>query len=259
MRFNSWYRHYQTIVKYLDLRVEEDFISTVQLSHFLDDNRENLKYFEKINQSKSIVIGAGPSIEDPKIQDYIVGIYDKFASKSDNSRKSKLVVMVADGATELLLELGVIPDFVITDLDGHYESLVTANKKGSVMVIHAHGDNIEKIKSSVSNFRNVVGTTQGFPLSNIFNFGGFTDGDRGVFLADHFFAKQIILVGMDFDSRIGHFSKRNVLNLDFKRRKLCVAKNLLGLLSKKTISEMIQISSSRYASPIYGVDKNIIM
>jgi len=225
----------------------------------LNDVRENLKYFEKINQSKSIVIGAGPSIEEPRIQDYIVSIYDKFTSKSDISRESKLVVMVADGATELLLELGIIPDFVITDLDGHYESLVTANKKGSVMVIHAHEKKKKKIKSSVSSFRKVIGTTQCFPLYNIFNFGGFTDGDRGVFLADHFLAKEIILVGMDFDSRIGHYSKRNVLNYDFKRRKLCVAKNLLGLLSKKTISEVLQISSSRYTSPIYGVDKNIIM
>lgn len=236
-----------------------DFLSTIQLSRYLDGGRENLTYFERINQSKTIVIGAGPSIEDQKIQDYIVNTYDKFNSKSDKSKSSKLVVMVADGATELLLELGIIPDFVITDLDGHHESLVTANKKGSIMIIHAHGDNIEKIRSSISNFRNVIGTTQGFPLSNIFNFGGFTDGDRGVFLADHFLAKEIILVGMDFDSRIGHFSKRNVLNHEFKRRKLYIASNLIGSLSKKTISEIIHISSSRYTSPIYGVGKNIIM
>lgn len=236
-----------------------DFLSTIQLSRYLDGGRDNLTYFERINQSKTIVIGAGPSIEDQKIQDYIVNTYDKFNFKSDKSKSSKLVVMVADGATELLLELGIIPDFVITDLDGHYESLVTANKKGSIMIIHAHGDNIEKIRSSISNFRNVIGTTQGFPLSNIFNFGGFTDGDRGVFLADHFLAKEIILVGMDFDSRIGHFSKRNVLNHEFKRRKLYIASNLIGSLSKKTISEIIHISSSRYTSPIYGVGKNIIM
>ena len=128
-----------------------DFLSTIQLSRYLDGGRDNLTYFERINQSKTIVIGAGPSIEDQKIQDYIVNTYDKFNFKSDKSKSSKLVVMVADGATELLLELGIIPDFVITDLDGHYESLVTANKKGSIMIIHAHGDNIEKIRALCRN------------------------------------------------------------------------------------------------------------
>jgi uncharacterized Rossmann fold enzyme len=64
---------------------------------------------------------------------------------------------------------------------------------------------------------------------------------------------------MDFDSKIGTFSKRNVLNYDLKRKKLYVAKNLIKLLSKRTISEMTQISSSRYSSPIYGVGNNIIL
>ena len=259
LRFNCWYCHYQAIVKYLNLRSEMDFLSALQLSHQLDNSHENLRYFDRIYQSKTVVIGAGPSIEDQNIQDYILEIYTKFTSKPNKSNKANLVIMVADGATELLLELGIIPDFVVTDLDGHHESLVSANMKGSVMVIHAHGDNIEKINSSASDFRNIIGTTQSFPLSNIFNFGGFTDGDRAVFLADHFLAKEIILVGMDFDSKIGTFSKRNVLNYDLKRKKLYVAKNLIKLLSKRTISEMTQISSSRYSSPIYGIDNNIIL
>ena len=243
----------------MNLQFEKDFFSALQLSHQLDDGHENVRYFDRIYQSKTVIIGAGPSIEDQNIQDYILELYNNFISKPDKSNKANLVVMVADGATEMLLKLGVIPDFVITDLDGHHESLVSANMKGSVMVIHAHGDNTEKINSSVSDFRNIIGTTQSFPLSNVFNFGGFTDGDRVVFLADHFLAKEIILVGMDFDSKIGTFSKRNVLDYDFKRKKLYIAKNLIEFLSKKTNSEMIQISSSRYSSPIYGVGNNIIL
>jgi uncharacterized Rossmann fold enzyme len=163
-----------------------DFLSALQLSHQLDNSHENLRYFDRIYQSKTVVIGAGPSIEDQNVQDYILEIYTKFTSKPNKSNKANLVIMVADGATELLLELGIIPDFVVTDLDGHHESLVSANMKGSVMVIHAHGDNIEKINSSASDFRNIIGTTQSFPLSNIFNFGGFTDGDRAVFIGEHF-------------------------------------------------------------------------
>ncbi|VFJ13071.1 6-hydroxymethylpterin diphosphokinase MptE-like protein [Candidatus Nitrosocosmicus franklandus] len=259
MRFSYWYRHYQIIAKYLDLRIDKDFLSSIYLSQHLGNINTNLHYFSKICQSKVMAIGAGPSIEDKQIQQFILDVYQKFSPKNNQSKETNLVVMVADGASELILDLEIIPDFVITDLDGNFESLLKASKKGSVMVIHAHGDNIEKINSSISDFDKIVGTTQNFPLTNVFNFGGFTDGDRCVFLADHFLAKEIILIGMDFDSRIGHFSKRKIMNYDFKRKKLDVAKNLIKLLTRWTNSEMTQISSSNYPSPIYGVDRNIIL
>ena len=50
----------------------------------------------------------------------------------------------------------------------------------------------------VKKIKNCIGTTQTNPFNKIQNFGGFTDGDRGVFLASHFDAKKIILFGMDF-------------------------------------------------------------
>ena len=261
MIFNYWYNHYKNIASDLNLRIDKDFLSSVCLSKNLSNNCQNLKYFHKINQSKVVIVGAGPSIEDDQIQNYILNIYQKFRSKNMNeSKKPNLVLMVADGASELILDLELVPDFVITDLDGQFESLVKADEKGSVMIVHAHGDNIKKISnSSFSNFKKIIGTTQSFPLTNIFNFGGFTDGDRCVFLADHFFAKEIVLVGMDFDSKIGYFSKREVINYEFKRRKLLVAKSLIEMLSKWTNSEIVQISSSHYTSPIYGVNKNIIL
>jgi hypothetical protein len=259
--FNNWYHHYQIIANDLHLRIDKDFLSSVYLSQNLSDNNINLKYFDKIKQSKVIIVGAGPSIEDKQIQDYILDTYQKLRFNNMNkSKRPNLVLMVADGASELILDLKIVPDFVVTDLDGTFESLHKAGEKGSVMVVHAHGDNIEKIRhSSVSNFRKIVGTTQSFPLANIFNFGGFTDGDRCVFLADHFLAKEIVLVGMDFNSRIGYFSKRKVMNYEFKKRKLFVAKSLIEMLSKWTNSEIVQISSSNYTSPIYGVNKNIIL
>ncbi|HEX5904952.1 MAG TPA: 6-hydroxymethylpterin diphosphokinase MptE-like protein [Candidatus Nitrosocosmicus sp.] len=241
--------------------MDKDFFSSVCLSQNLSDNRQDFKYFDKINQSKVIIVGAGPSIEEKQIQDYILSTYQKLRSNNvSKSKKPKLVLMVADGASELILDLQIVPDFVVTDLDGPFESLLKAGEKGSVMVVHAHGDNIEKISnSSVSNFKKIVGTTQSFPLTNIFNYGGFTDGDRCVFIADHFLAKEIVLIGMDFDSRIGYFSKREVMNYEFKRRKLFVAKSLIEMLLKRTNSEIVQISSSNYTSPIYGVNKNIIL
>ena len=79
-------------------------------------------------------------------------------------------------------------------------------KTKSIFVVHAHGDNIQKLEF-VKNFKNCIGTTQSTPFDKIQNFGGFTDGDRGVFLANHFQAKKIILFGMDFGERIGKFSE----------------------------------------------------
>jgi uncharacterized Rossmann fold enzyme len=105
------------------------------------------------------------------------------------------------------------------------------------MVVHAHGDNLEKLYLA-KNFKNCIGTTQAKPFGKIHNFGGFTDGDRCVFLANHFKAKKIILFGMDFGSTIGSFSKTRVANKDIKIRKLRHGKKLLEWLAQKSRSEL---------------------
>ena len=103
-----------------------------------------------------------------------------------------------------LVESGIIPDIVITDLDGDEDTLKKIGRK-SIFIVHAHGDNIEKLEF-VKKFKKCIGTTQSNPFNKIQNFGGFTDGDRGVFLANHFGAKKIILFGMDFGEKIGKHS-----------------------------------------------------
>ena len=83
-----------------------------------------------------------------------------------------------------------------------------------------------------------MGTTQTKPIGKIHNFGGFTDGDRCVFLANHFKAKKIILLGMDFGNRIGRYSKTNVVNRTTKIKKLRRGKKLLEWLAKKSESHL---------------------
>jgi len=58
----------------------------------------------------------------------------------------------------------------------------------------------------VPKLRNPIGTTQLKPFGKLHNFGGFTDGDRAVCLAEHFKAGLIILAGMDFEGEIGEYS-----------------------------------------------------
>ena len=96
---------------------------------------------------------------------------------------------MADGATKAIIENGLKPDIVVTDLDGDIISLKKTGRTNTIMVVHAHGDNSEKIHF-VKNFKNCIGTTQTKPMGRVRNFGGFTDGDRCVFLASSFKAKK---------------------------------------------------------------------
>lgn len=108
-------------------------------------------------------------------------------------------VIAADGATTELMRRGIVPDIVVSDLDGEIESLLEANRRGAVAMIHAHGDNIRAISLFVPRFPGLVtGTTQSRPFGKIRNFGGFTDGDRAVILARHFGASEVHLIGFDF-------------------------------------------------------------
>ncbi len=114
--------------------------------------------------------GAGPSLE-------------KALKEFDFSDGT---LIAADGATSALLENDLVPDIIVTDLDGRIPDLRIANDRGgSFMVVHAHGDNVDKMTSYVPLFSRVLGTTQTEPLDIVYNFGGFTDGgDRAAFLAE---------------------------------------------------------------------------
>ena len=131
----------------------------------------------------------------------------------------KSIKIAADSSIKHLVENGIIPDIIITDLDGDENTLKKIAKTKSIFVVHAHGDNIEKLEFS-KKFKNCIGTTQSKPFRKIQNFGGFTDGDRGVFLANHFGAKKIILFGMDFGDRIGKFSNTKKSDRKTKLMKL---------------------------------------
>ena len=77
----------------------------------------------------------------------------------------------------------------------------------------------------------MIGTTQAQPLGNIYNFGGFTDGDRAIFLAVALGAGEITLAGMDFGDIVTKYSRPNLESDlaeadEFKRKKLMYAERL---------------------------------
>jgi uncharacterized Rossmann fold enzyme len=127
-------------------------------------------------------------------------------------------------------------------LDGDALFLRKAERAGAIMVVHSHGDNVEELKKLVPTFKRVIGSTQVMPVENVYNFGGFTDGDRCVFLADEFGAKEIVLVGMEFGDRIGEHSKKIVKNIELKKEKMKVGKRLLEILAKRSHSRLFDTS-----------------
>jgi 2-amino-4-hydroxy-6-hydroxymethyldihydropteridine diphosphokinase len=110
-------------------------------------------------------------------------------------------VIAADGATSTLLKKGIVPDIIVSDLDGDIADLQKANVMGAIIVIHAHGDNISVLRKVVHGFEGEIAlTTQSFQFGRVRDYGGFTDGDRAVELARHFGAKDILLLGFDFEN-----------------------------------------------------------
>ena len=162
------------------------------------------------------VVGAGPSV---------------YRAPPILGRHGKSTVIAADSAVGPLIRSGVFPDIVVTDLDGDLGALRRASRR-AIMVVHAHGDNIDKLHMAAS-FAECVGTAQSGSYGAVSSFGGFTDGDRSVFLAHHFGAKRIVLLGMDMGCRIGRHSQTSRSERQTKLAKLRVASSLLGWLATK--------------------------
>lgn len=186
-----------------------------------DRSEPLLKLKFKITCRPVVVCGNAPSLE-------------KELSKYLEERRPDDTFIAADGAASVLLKCGQIPDIIVTDLDGGCPNdaarEIEAAGCGTHLIIHAHGDNIDILEkympSMIEIIKNgmVTPTCQCLPPYGLYNFGGFTDGDRGVFLAEAFGAEKITLIGFDFNDR-------NVT--DLKKKKLECAKKLIQLLSSK--------------------------
>ena len=115
-------------------------------------------------------------------------------------------LLVADGAVRACLERGVIPEFIITDLDGYISDVIWASEHGSKVIVHCHGDNLSALYQYSSNIRPIC-VTSTYPSAGTFCWGGFTDGDRALMMLLSLNCKSIQLLGFDF-SRIGDYTGR---------------------------------------------------
>lgn len=205
MKPEIWDEYYVKILDYFGFSREDDEEAARLLSSILPRNDISL-LTDTISGSDVIVAGNAPSLLDD-IRD------------TDFDGK---VVIAADAAARVMKKGGVIPDIVFTDLDGLDDDVLEMNEAGTILAVHAHGDNMPLVKSWVPKMKGpVVGTTQSTPLENVYNFGGFSDGDRGVFAAYELGANSVSLIGFDLDDK----------SVDpVKHGKLMIARKLLHLL-----------------------------
>lgn len=110
-------------------------------------------------------------------------------------------VFAASSAASTLRDHAYQIDCIVTDLDGKPSLAAKQSRGGTVVVVHAHGDNIEAIERWLPKFHaaNTVVTTQAAPVDDVYNFGGFTDGDRAAFFGDELGATELQFLGWDFD------------------------------------------------------------
>ena len=249
LNFYTEFKHwYIQIRKDFNFDLQKDYEARDYLSLVLFNKHENWQLENVLNSFKErilskqalLVYGCGPSLE--KTVDVI------WRQKGISFFKN-FINLTADGASVLLREKGINVDAIFTDLDG-----ITKNefKYASFNIVHAHGDNIERLKffeSEIISFENVIGTTQVEPVTNIINTGGFTDGDRIFFFLRPLLLSfhNLFLIGMDFGSIIGKYSKLEVnRNQDantIKKKKLLYAMKLIKWLKKKIKNKIFFVNS----------------
>ncbi|HTY14120.1 MAG TPA: 6-hydroxymethylpterin diphosphokinase MptE-like protein [Methanoregulaceae archaeon] len=202
MKFEEWEPYYEQILAYFHFDRKKDEEAAEFLDHLMI--RDDLPVLRELTEGNHVTVcGNAPGL--PGDIDQIKG-----------------TVFAADAAASVLFAHGIRPDAIFSDLDGADETFQDMNWQGTVIVIHAHGDNIHLLRYWVPRLIGpVIGTTQSRPLPRIYNFGGFSDGDRAVFAAHELGASSVSLVGFDCDDT----------SVDpVKRGKLIWARKLLALL-----------------------------
>lgn len=205
MELHRWMSIYDEIIEDMGFSRETDRISAEKLATLRgSDGLEPLKAL----RGRSVEI-LGPLVENRVAE----------------------VSVAAGSALEDAVEARCTVDLMVTDLDGDTGLQLEYNKKGTPAVIHAHGDNIDKIEIWAQRFSgHVVSTCQCEPPEGIYNFGGFTDGDRAVLLAEHFGAREIVLNGWDLDKAV-----RSSVHPENKAIKLRWARKIIEMVDTPLI------------------------
>ena len=208
----GWYVRYRAILDRMGYSEADDYKSARLLARSMRNDSER-DLADLVRGRPVFVVGAGPSL--PR--------------EAEVLRHRGVTRIAADSAAGFMAEIGARPHVVVTDLDGR--GLDEAARR-AVMVVHAHGGNARLVQGS-ARFARRVGTCQCRPPRGLRNFGGFTDGDRAAFMAHALGASRIVLLGMDFGSRVGAQSSTPPGERRAKLMKLREAESLIAWLGSR--------------------------
>jgi uncharacterized Rossmann fold enzyme len=220
MWFDEWEPVYTEILKDLRLDRSSDEASAKLLKMLtLNSDITDEDALRDMMGNDVIVVGGNVSGDDVR------------TLKGSHYSGKKMIS--AGSATDVLMMNDIIPDIMVTDLDGDVELQKKASAFGSVTLIHAHGDNYELVAEHAKGFiGRIIITTQSRPDTILCNFGGFTDGDRAVCTARHFGAKKITLVGFNFDTPV----RKSNTDMEMKKKKLRWAKKIIFDMNPKGVT-----------------------
>ncbi len=152
------------------------------------------------------------------------------AGIDDDEKIPSGVLIAADGAVSACLERQLIPDIVVTDLDGNLLDIMFANESGSKIVLHGHGDNLSKLFEFYTRIK-VISLTTTYPSDMSNCWGGFTDGDRALMMSLSQGVSLVNLVGFNFSmvgKYTGKYSPKKLQKLDWARRIVEKCQNQTG-------------------------------
>jgi len=209
MEFHTWEPVYEDILDAFGYPRDGDERARNRFSDLLGDDSTYDPARLGLDGATVAVAGAGPSLE----------------AEVDRAIDADVVLAASTAADRLQAE-DVAVDCMVTDLDKNADTGRELTDDGTPVVAHAHGDNIPALETHIPAYDSefVVPTTQAAPGPPVRNYGGFTDGDRAAFLADHFGAGSLVFPGWDFD---------DPSVTDEKRQKLRWAERLLRWLEQR--------------------------
>jgi 2-amino-4-hydroxy-6-hydroxymethyldihydropteridine diphosphokinase len=221
MDYSTWAPFYERIAREFGYPFEREERSAERLEQLLPPaarSRPWERIRARLDGRLVIVVGTAPERGPPPLWRLPAG-------------PARPVVVAADAATKVCLDAGIVPEVITTDLDGPVPAEVAANRRGALVVIHAHGDNQPALEEWVPQFPGeLAGSWAGPPRPALLDVGGFTDGDRAVFLAEDAGAAAILLWGFDFEA----VNEPTASEQARKRAKLGWAERLIAELARRS-------------------------
>jgi len=227
MLLSEWEPVYEKIVEDMGFDRSSDESSARLLKAITQNSdiiSEDVLY--DIMKVNAVVVGGNVSEKDMVRIKELVNTADKIEGRDT-------VLISAGSATDVLINNGIVPDIAVTDLDGDVSLQKKASDAGSLMIVHAHGDNADLIMEHARDIKGrMIITTQSTPDALLCNFGGFTDGDRAVCTARHFGSRNITLIGFDLDVP----AYKEGTDAAVKKKKLAWAKKIIFDMNPSGVS-----------------------